>query len=63
MAGGGPQEAKPGRVRVALVYYSLPGVEATTITAADLAAGDRLTLAPPDDRDDWVAPLAVRDKR
>jgi hypothetical protein len=42
-----PHEASPGRVRVALGYYSLPGVESTTITAVDLAAGDRLTLTPP----------------
>jgi hypothetical protein len=43
-----PQEASPGRVRVALGWYSLPGVETATITAADLAAGDRLMLEPPD---------------
>ena len=42
-----PQEASPGRVRVALGYYSLPGVETATITSADLVAGDRLTLRPP----------------
>lgn len=44
-----PQEASPGRVRVAVGYYSLPGVETATITADDLAAGDRLMLAPPAD--------------
>jgi hypothetical protein len=42
-----PQESSPGRVRVAVGYYSLPGVETATITAFDLAAGDRLTLEPP----------------
>lgn len=42
-----PQESSPGRVRVAVGYYSLPGVEVATITALDLAAGDRLTLEPP----------------
>lgn len=46
-----PQEASPGRVRVAVGYYSLPGVATATITADDLAAGDRLTLTPPDDGD------------
>ncbi|MCU0484123.1 MAG: hypothetical protein MUC54_07645, partial [Chloroflexi bacterium] len=43
-----PLEATPGRVRVALGYYSLPGVETTTITSSDLDAGDRLSLAAPD---------------
>ena len=43
-----PQESSPGRVRVALGYYSLPGVETATITAADLAAGDRLVLHAPE---------------
>jgi hypothetical protein len=42
-----PQESSPGRVRVAVGYYSLPGVESATITTSDLAAGDRLTLEPP----------------
>lgn len=46
-----PQEASPGRVRVAVGYYSLPGVPTATITTDDLAAGDRLTLTPPDDTD------------
>jgi hypothetical protein len=46
-----PQEASPGRVRVAIGYYSLPGVETAVITAADLAAGDRLTLTLPPDAD------------
>ena len=44
-----PQESSPGRVRVAVGYYSLPGVEVATITSSDLAAGDRLTLEPPDE--------------
>jgi hypothetical protein len=44
-----PQEASPGRVRVAVGWYSLPGVETATITADDLASGDRLVLRPPDD--------------
>ena len=43
-----PVESSPGRVRVALGYYSLPGVETATITAADLAAGDRLVLQAPE---------------
>lgn len=43
-----PQESSSGRVRVAVGYYSLPGVETATITADDLAAGDRLTLEPPE---------------
>jgi hypothetical protein len=42
-----PQEASPGRVRVAVGYYSLPGVETVLITAEDLLAGDRLTLTLP----------------
>lgn len=46
-----PQESSPGRVRVALGYYSLPGVDSTTVTAADLAAGDRLSLVAPEDLD------------
>ncbi len=46
-----PQESSPGRVRVAVGYYSLPGVETATITADDLAAGDRLTLEAPEDTD------------
>lgn len=44
------QEAHPGRVRVAVGWYSMPGVPVAVITEADLAAGDRLQLdAPPDD--------------
>lgn len=43
-----PQESAPGRVRVALGYYSLPGVEVAAITSADLAAGDQLALEPPE---------------
>jgi hypothetical protein len=46
-----PLEASPGRVRVALGYYSLPGVDSTVITAEDLTAGDRLTLEAPPDAD------------
>jgi hypothetical protein len=42
-----PQEASPGRVRVAIGAYSLPGVPTTLITADDLVAGDRLTLTLP----------------
>jgi hypothetical protein len=42
-----PQEASPGRVRVAVGYYSLPGVETAVVTVEDLAAGDRLTLTLP----------------
>jgi hypothetical protein len=42
-----PQEASPGRVRVAVGYYSLPGVETALITAEDLAAGDLLVLTLP----------------
>jgi hypothetical protein len=46
-----PQESSPGRVRVVVGYYSLPGVETATITSADLAAGDRLALEPPPEVD------------
>lgn len=41
------QEARPGWVRVALDYYSMPGVPIVEITSADLAAGHRLELEPP----------------
>ena len=41
-------EAWPGRARVAIGWYSLPGTETFTITASDLAAGDELRLDPPD---------------
>ncbi len=44
-----PQESRPGWVRVAIGYYSLPGVETAIIRSTDLEAGDRLTLAGPDD--------------
>jgi prolyl-tRNA editing enzyme YbaK/EbsC (Cys-tRNA(Pro) deacylase) len=37
-------EAHPGRVRIALDYYSMPGVPTVDVTAADLAAGADLTL-------------------
>ncbi len=43
-----PQESGPGWVRVAIGYYSLPGVETTIIRASDLEAGDLLTLTPPE---------------
>ena len=36
------QEARPGWVRLALDYYSMPGVPTATVTAADLAAGAAL---------------------
>ncbi len=51
-----PQEVAPGRVRVAVGYYALPGVPTETITAADLAAGDRLVLASAGDPDAPSAP-------
>lgn len=34
------QEANPSSVKVALGYYSLPGVPTLTITAAQLASGE-----------------------
>lgn len=40
------QEADPGSVRIALDYYSLPGVPTLTLTPADLAAGASLVLDP-----------------
>jgi hypothetical protein len=50
-----PQETSPGRVRVAVGYYSLPGVATALITAEGLAAGDRLTLTlpPGESAEDW----------
>lgn len=36
------QEAHPGRVRLALGYYALPGVNTVTVTSADLDAGAAL---------------------
>jgi hypothetical protein len=54
-----PLEASPARVRVALGYYSLPGVPTTLITAEDLAAGDRLTLEPPPEADQGPRPAAA----
>jgi hypothetical protein len=52
-----PQETSPGRVCVAIGYYSLPGVETALITAQDLAAGDRLslTLPPGASAEDWTS--------
>jgi hypothetical protein len=52
-----PQETSPGRVRVAVGYYSLPGVETALITADDLAAGDQLTLTMPPgaSTEDWTS--------
>lgn len=42
-------EAWPGRARLVEGWYSLPGSVRFEVTAADLAAGDELTLdAPPD---------------
>jgi hypothetical protein len=43
-----PVEGRPGELTAAMGYYSLPGSETVLITAADLAAGDDLTLDPPD---------------
>jgi len=41
------QEARPGWVRVALDYYSMPGVPVVEVTSAALAAGHQLELEPP----------------
>lgn len=41
------QEAWPGRVRAVVGAYALPGAPVVSITAADLDAGDVLTLDPP----------------
>ena len=41
------QEAWPGRARLVLGPYALPGTLAVEITAADLDAGAALTLEPP----------------
>lgn len=40
------QEANPASVRLALGYYSLPGVPTVTVTRADLDAGAALALEP-----------------
>ena len=42
-----PVEAQPGRVRIALDYYSMPGVPTAVVTAEDLAARAELTLDEP----------------
>jgi hypothetical protein len=44
-------EAWPGHARGVVGLYSLPGAERLAITADDLAAGDEMTLEPPDDQD------------
>ena len=51
-----PQEARPGSVRVVVGYYALPGVPTVLITADDLAAGDRLTLARPSEGEHSTPP-------
>lgn len=45
-------EAWPGRARLIEGWYALPGAARFEITVADLAAGDELTLEPPDDAAD-----------
>jgi hypothetical protein len=40
------QEVRPGRVRLVMGYYSLPGIPVIEVTAEDLAAGAQLTLRP-----------------
>lgn len=42
-------EAWPGRARLVEGWYGLPGAERFEVTAADLAAGDELTLDRPPD--------------
>ncbi len=42
-----PVEVHPGRVRIALDYYSMPGVPTAVVTAEDLASGVELTLDEP----------------
>lgn len=42
------QEANPASVRLALDYYSMPGVPTVTVTRADLDAGAALALEPGD---------------
>jgi hypothetical protein len=44
-------EAWPGHARGVVGLYSLPGAERFSITADDLAAGDEMTLEPPDVQD------------
>jgi hypothetical protein len=52
------QEAWPGRAVGVIGLYALPGAPPFAITADDLAAGDEMTLEPPDDADlgDFFAP-------
>lgn len=40
------QEASPGSVRIALDYYSLPGVPTLTLRREELDAGHSLVLRP-----------------
>lgn len=40
------QEANPHSVRLALDYYSMPGVPTVTVTQQQLASGASLTLDP-----------------
>jgi hypothetical protein len=42
------QEASPTSVRLALDYYSMPGVPTLTLSRDDLAAGAQLSLRPAD---------------
>ena len=42
------QEASPTSVRLALDYYSMPGVPTLTLSSDDLAAGAQLSLRPTD---------------
>ncbi len=41
------QEVVPGRARGVVGLYAFPGSEPFSITAADIAAGDEMTLEPP----------------
>ncbi|MGK2852460.1 MAG: hypothetical protein ACSLFN_16330 [Candidatus Limnocylindrales bacterium] len=50
-------ETRPGRARGVFGLYALPGAPTFEISAADLAAGDEMTLEPPDDADlDFALP-------
>ena len=42
------QEASPQSVRLALDYYSMPGVPTVTLSRADLDGAAQLELHPPD---------------